>query len=139
MVLKALGRKPQDPRSRFRPSTHRAGEREREKERKREREKERKREREKERKREREKERKREREKERGREGERDRVGLRLRSTSVPRTQEELKAMVGEADEDGSGEIEFPEFLKLMAAKLHDMDSVEEKFSFGLFNARGRL
>eukprot|EP00913_Durusdinium_trenchii_P033894 g31726.t1 len=40
---------------------------------------------------------------------------------------DELKAMIGEADEDGSGQIEFPEFLKLMAAKLHDMDSVEEK------------
>ncbi|CAJ1459603.1 unnamed protein product [Effrenium voratum] len=43
--------------------------------------------------------------------------------------------MVGEADEDGSGEIEFPEFLKLMAAKLHDMDSVEEmQEAFSVFD-----
>merc|ERR1719316_2099684 len=39
---------------------------------------------------------------------------------------EGLEAMIAEGDEDGSGEIEFPEFLKLMASKLQDTDSVEE-------------
>merc|ERR1719379_1938607 len=39
---------------------------------------------------------------------------------------EELKAMIAEVDDDGSGEIEFPEFLSLMASKLQDTDSVEE-------------
>ena len=29
-------------------------------------------------------------------------------------------------DEDGSGEIEFPEFLQLMSSKLQDTDSIDE-------------
>merc|ERR1712118_369821 len=33
-------------------------------------------------------------------------------------TREELEAMIAEVDEDGSGEIEFPEFQKLRASKL---------------------
>merc|ERR1712070_804798 len=33
---------------------------------------------------------------------------------------------IAEVDDDGSGEIEFPEFLSLMASKLQDTDSVEE-------------
>ncbi|CAJ1349390.1 unnamed protein product [Effrenium voratum] len=64
-----------------------------------------------------------------------DELGVVLKALGRKPTQEELKAMVGEADEDGSGEIEFPEFLKLMAAKLHDMDSVEEmQEAFSVFD-----
>merc|ERR1711896_2805 len=33
---------------------------------------------------------------------------------------------IAEVDDDGSGQIEFPEFLSLMASKLQDTDSVEE-------------
>lgn len=62
-------------------------------------------------------------------------LGVVLTALGRAPTQDELKAMIGEADEDGSGQIEFPEFLKLMAAKLHDMDSVEElQEAFSVFD-----
>lgn len=41
-------------------------------------------------------------------------------------TMEEIKAMIAEGDDDGSGCIEFSEFLKLMASRLYETDSVEE-------------
>ncbi|CAL1126429.1 unnamed protein product [Cladocopium goreaui] len=64
-----------------------------------------------------------------------DELGVVLKALGRTPTQDELKAMIGEADEDGSGQIEFPEFLKLMAAKLHDMDSVEElQEAFSVFD-----
>merc|ERR1712032_38622 len=49
-----------------------------------------------------------------------------MRSLGRKPTLEELKAMIAEVDDDNSGEIEFPEFLKLMASKLQETDSVEE-------------
>lgn len=55
-----------------------------------------------------------------------DELGVVMRSLGRNPTKEELDAMIAEVDEDGSGEIEFPEFLKLMASKLQDTDSVEE-------------
>merc|ERR550537_1094921 len=48
---------------------------------------------------------------------------------------EELKAMIAEVDDDASGQIEFPEFLSLMASKLADTDSIEEmKEAFMVFD-----
>merc|ERR1719373_757279 len=41
-------------------------------------------------------------------------------------TQAEVKAMVDEIDADASGEIDFPEFLSLMARKLKDTSTEEE-------------
>eukprot|EP00931_Biecheleriopsis_adriatica_P087608 TRINITY_DN62048_c0_g1_i1.p1 TRINITY_DN62048_c0_g1~~TRINITY_DN62048_c0_g1_i1.p1 ORF type:complete len:167 (-),score=68.35 TRINITY_DN62048_c0_g1_i1:177-677(-) len=55
-----------------------------------------------------------------------DELGIVMKALGRKPTLEELKAMIGEVDEDGSGNIEFPEFLKLMASKLQDTDSVEE-------------
>merc|ERR1719449_3155 len=55
-----------------------------------------------------------------------DELGVVMRSLGRKPTMEELKAMIAEVDDDGSGEIEFPEFLSLMASKLQDTDSVEE-------------
>merc|ERR1719261_2228861 len=49
-----------------------------------------------------------------------------MRSLGKNPTQEELAGMISEVDADGSGEIEFPEFLRLMASKLQDTDSIEE-------------
>merc|ERR1719456_1925913 len=49
-----------------------------------------------------------------------------MRSLGRKPTKEELKSMIAECDDDGSGKIEFPEFLKLMASKLQDSDSIEE-------------
>ena len=34
--------------------------------------------------------------------------------------------MVDEVDEDGSGSIEFPEFLEMMAKKMKETDTEEE-------------
>merc|ERR1719449_297795 len=64
-----------------------------------------------------------------------DELGVVMRSLGRKPTMEELKAMIAEVDEDGSGEIEFPEFLKLMASKLQDTDSIEEmREAFNVFD-----
>jgi len=47
-----------------------------------------------------------------------DELGAGMRSLGCNTTREELEAMIAEVDEDGSGEIEFPEFQKLRASKL---------------------
>merc|ERR1719487_1559583 len=49
-----------------------------------------------------------------------------MKSLGRNATREELKAMIAEVDDDGSGKIEFPEFLKLMSARINDGDTVEE-------------
>merc|ERR1712010_71401 len=41
-------------------------------------------------------------------------------------TEAELQDMINEVDADGSGTIDFPEFLNLMARKMKDTDSEEE-------------
>ena len=41
-------------------------------------------------------------------------------------TEEEVKKMVEEADEDGSGEIDFREFCTLLAKRLQEQESDEE-------------
>lgn len=47
--------------------------------------------------------------------------------------------MVNEIDEDGSGTIEFPEFLKLMAKKMKDTDAEEELVeAFKVFDKEGK-
>jgi calmodulin len=49
-----------------------------------------------------------------------------MKSLGRNATREELKAMIAEVDDDGSGEIEFDEFLRLMTSKINDGDTVEE-------------
>ncbi|KAH1185999.1 hypothetical protein KIL84_018748 [Mauremys mutica] len=41
-------------------------------------------------------------------------------------TEAKLQDMIGELDLDGSGTIDFPEFLSMMARKMRDTDSEEE-------------
>lgn len=49
-------------------------------------------------------------------------------------TEEEMDAMIAEVDDDGSGEIEFPEFLKLMIMKFNERPQEEElKDAFMVF------
>ena len=40
-----------------------------------------------------------------------------MRSIGQPITESQAKEMIAEVDDDGSGELSFPEFLNLMAAR----------------------
>uniref|UniRef100_A0A8C8BGH2 EF-hand domain-containing protein n=1 Tax=Otus sunia TaxID=257818 RepID=A0A8C8BGH2_9STRI len=50
-------------------------------------------------------------------------LGTVMRSLGQNPTEAELQDMVGEVDADGSGTIDFPEFLSLMARKMRDTDN----------------
>ena len=41
-------------------------------------------------------------------------------------TKQELDAMIGEVDDDGSGSIEFPEFLTMFIKRMKDTDVQKE-------------
>ncbi|KAJ3016660.1 UNVERIFIED_CONTAM: hypothetical protein HDU68_012098 [Siphonaria sp. JEL0065] len=65
-------------------------------------------------------------------------LGTVMRSLGQHPTDEELKDLMNEVDEDGNGSIEFNEFLLLMARKLKDADSEEElKSAFKVFDKDG--
>ena len=49
-----------------------------------------------------------------------------MRSLGQNPTEAELMDMIQEIDADGSGTIDFPEFLTMMARKMKDTDSEEE-------------
>merc|ERR1712216_988020 len=53
-------------------------------------------------------------------------LGTVMRSLGQNPTEAELADMINEVDADGSGTIDFPEFLNLMAKKMKDTDSEEE-------------
>lgn len=53
-------------------------------------------------------------------------------------SEEEVQNMISEVDEDGSGEIDFEEFLKLMAAKQANMTMEDElRGAFSVFDRDG--
>lgn len=53
-------------------------------------------------------------------------------------TEAELKAMVDEVDADGSGEIDFPEFLTMLAHRMHGTDEEAEVIEyFRMFDPNG--
>merc|ERR1712118_2012 len=65
-------------------------------------------------------------------------LGTVMRSLGQNPTEAELADMVNEVDADGSGTIDFPEFLSLMARKMKDTDSEEEiKEAFKVFDKDG--
>lgn len=65
-------------------------------------------------------------------------LGTVMRSLGQNPTEAELQDMVGEVDADGSGTIDFPEFLSLMARKMRDSDSEEEiREAFRVFDKDG--
>jgi len=65
-------------------------------------------------------------------------VGTVMRSLGQNPTEAELQDMINEVDQDGSGTIDFPEFLTLMARKMQDSDSEEEiKEAFRVFDKDG--
>nr|UYM80474.1 calmodulin-like protein 3 [Phoronopsis harmeri] len=67
-----------------------------------------------------------------------DELGTAMRSLGQNPTQAELNDMVNEVDQDGSGTIDFPEFLTMMSRKMHDTDTEEEiKEAFKVFDKDG--
>ena len=65
-------------------------------------------------------------------------LGTVMRSLGQNPTEAELQDMINEVDQDGSGTIDFPEFLTLMARKMQDSDSEEEiKEAFRVFDKDG--
>ena len=49
-----------------------------------------------------------------------------MRALGQNPTEEEVKEMIEEVDDDGSGSIDFPEFLSTMARKMKESDTNEE-------------
>ena len=49
-----------------------------------------------------------------------------MRALGFEVKKEELKKMITDIDADGSGQIEFPEFLEMMTGKMGDKDTKEE-------------
>ena len=65
-------------------------------------------------------------------------LGTVMRSMRQNPTEAELQDMINEVDADGSGTIDFPEFLTMMARKMPDTDSEEEiKEAFKVFDRDG--
>ncbi|XP_019365207.1 PREDICTED: calmodulin, striated muscle-like [Gavialis gangeticus] len=65
-------------------------------------------------------------------------LGTVMRSLGQNPTEAELQNMIGEVDADGSGTIDFPEFLSLMARKIRGADSEEDiREAFRVFDKDG--
>ncbi|XP_070538785.1 calmodulin-like isoform X2 [Ptychodera flava] len=66
-------------------------------------------------------------------------LGTVMRSLGQNPTDEELQDMIKCVDEDGNGEIDFEEFLTMMAKKLRDIDIDEEiRDAFRVFDKEGK-
>jgi centrin-1 len=58
-----------------------------------------------------------------------------MRALGFESKKEDIKKMLDKIDEDGSGVIEFDEFVKMMTAKMGERESKEEiKRAFRLFD-----
>lgn len=65
-------------------------------------------------------------------------LGTVMRALGQNPTELELQEMISEVDTDGTGTIEFPEFLTMMARKMKDTDSEEEiREAFRVFDKDG--
>merc|ERR1712226_1151361 len=65
-------------------------------------------------------------------------LGTVMRSLGQNPTAAELQDMINEVDADGSGTIDFPEFLSLQARKMKDTDTEEELIeAFKVFDRDG--
>ncbi len=67
-------------------------------------------------------------------------LGLILRSLGQNPTEPELQDMINEVDADGSGRLDFPEFLLMMANQVRVTESEEEiRESFRVFDKARNL
>jgi len=65
-------------------------------------------------------------------------LGTVMRSLGQNPTEAELQDMIHEVDADGNGDIDFHEFLSMMARKMKDTDSEDEiKEAFKVFDKDG--
>eukprot|EP00795_Rhopilema_esculentum_P006679 gene6679-12236_t len=65
-------------------------------------------------------------------------LGTVMRNLGQNPTESELQDMINEVDADGNGEIDFPEFLNMMARKMKETDSEEEiREAFRVFDRDG--
>merc|ERR1740117_1057809 len=65
-------------------------------------------------------------------------LGTVLRSLGQNLSQAELQDMINEADADGSGSIDFPEFMKMKIRKMKNLDPIKEiKAAFSVFDRSG--
>merc|ERR1711874_646772 len=65
-------------------------------------------------------------------------LGTVMRSLGQNPTEAELADMINEVDTDGSGTIDFSEFLNLMARKMKDTDTEDElREAFKVFDRDG--
>merc|ERR1711893_145843 len=65
-------------------------------------------------------------------------LGTVMRSLGQNPSDEELQDMINEVDVDGNGEIDFEEFLQMMAKKMKETDSEEEiREAFKVFDKDG--
>ena len=63
-----------------------------------------------------------------------------MKALGVVVKKEELRKMITDVDADGSGSVEFPEFLTMMTAKMNDNDSREEiQKVYKMFTDSGKL
>ncbi|KAH7832522.1 putative Calmodulin [Monocercomonoides exilis] len=65
-------------------------------------------------------------------------LGTVMRSLGQTPTEQELKDMIADVDADGSGTIDFPEFLVMMSKQLSNADTEEQlKEAFKVFDKDG--
>merc|ERR1712216_1089630 len=61
-----------------------------------------------------------------------------MKALGVAVKKEEMKKMITDVDADGSGSVEFPEFLQMMTAKMGSSDSKEDVVKvFKMFDENG--
>ncbi|XP_075255137.1 uncharacterized protein LOC142347875 [Convolutriloba macropyga] len=67
-----------------------------------------------------------------------DELSIVMRSLDQNPTDSELRDMINEVDADGSGTIEFDEFLTMMVRKMQDTNTDEElREAFKIFDKNG--
>ncbi|XP_059090919.1 calmodulin-A-like isoform X1 [Tigriopus californicus] len=65
-------------------------------------------------------------------------LGQVLKALGLNPTEAELQDMVNEVDKDGTGSIDFPEFLAMMAMKINEQNAEDEiREAFKVFDGDG--